>query len=98
MDKQDNNKTPHALQPLRRNNFHRRSARPIAAAEPHASQTLNLLQQAMRESFGRRAICISQLLKAQGSICRALGLLRSSEAGIDIELFGDQRRCVGGAR
>jgi hypothetical protein len=98
MNKQDNNKTPHAVQVLRRNNFHRRSARPITAAEPHALQLLGLLRQAKRESCGRRAVCISQLLKAQGSICRALGLLRSSEAGIEVELFGDERQYVGVAQ
>jgi hypothetical protein len=92
MNKQHDSKPAHPLQPLRRNNFHRRSARPIAAAEPHASLLVDRLQQAQRESFGRRAICISQLLKAQGSICRALGLLRNSETGIEIEICGDERQ------
>lgn len=44
----------------------------------------------------QRDICISQLLKAQGSICRALVLLRSSEAGI--ELYGNERQYAGGTR
>jgi hypothetical protein len=98
MNKQHNSKPAHPVQPLRRNNFHRRSVRPITAAEPHAFQLLSLLRQAQRESCGRRAICISQLLKAQGSIYRALGLLRSSEAGIEIELYGDERQYVGVSR
>lgn len=92
MNKQYRSKPAHAVQAPRQNNFHRRSPRPIAAAEPHASQTLNFLQQAQREAYGRRAICISRLVKVQVSICRALGLLRNTEAGIELEICGDERR------
>jgi hypothetical protein len=57
-------------------------ARPITAATPHAHQIVLLLRRARRDTLGRRAQCLTRLIDAQQSVCRAIEQLGRVEAKV----------------